>query len=174
MLKLRNKKGFSLSELLVATLILLMVTTVVAGGIPVAKNAYEKVTVSANSQAILSTIISELHARIGVADYIKVEDNKIYYQSGTTGGQTCIYSDDTDGIMIENFLKYGVEEGQSAVRLLSEKATPDNMYVTYDTVDWDNEHTVTFSNLIVHSELNDEQAKLDTLVIYASSINKAP
>lgn len=58
--KLKKRKGFSLTELLAAVLILSMVSAVVAGGIPVAKDAYEKITLSANAQVMLSTTISAL------------------------------------------------------------------------------------------------------------------
>ena len=41
--KLRSNDAFTLAETLLAILILLMVSAIVAAGIPVAKNAYEKV-----------------------------------------------------------------------------------------------------------------------------------
>ena len=71
--KIDNKKGFSIAELLVAILILSMVSIVVAGGIPVARDAYYKITVSANAQVMLSTAISSLRNEIGTASAVYLE-----------------------------------------------------------------------------------------------------
>ncbi len=75
-LKLNTHSGFSLVELLVATLILLMVSSVVVGGIPVARDAYEKVTVTANAQVLLSTTVNALRAQLGSAQNARVIDYK--------------------------------------------------------------------------------------------------
>ena len=57
--KLHNRKGFSLAETLMAVLILLMVSAVVAAGIPMAREAYEKAVDAANAQTLLSTTITK-------------------------------------------------------------------------------------------------------------------
>ena len=80
-----NRHGFSLTELLVAVLILSMVSAVVAGGIPVAKNAYEKITVSANAQVMLSTTISALRNELGTASNVTIEGSIIRYYNASTG-----------------------------------------------------------------------------------------
>ena len=46
--KLKSRHGFTLAEVLMAVLILLMVSSVVAGGVPVAANAYYKVVTNRN------------------------------------------------------------------------------------------------------------------------------
>ena len=56
--KLHSSKAFTLAETLLAVLILLMVSTIVATGIPVARNAYEKVVLASNAEVLLSTTIS--------------------------------------------------------------------------------------------------------------------
>jgi len=49
-MKMKSQAGFSLAETLVAILILLLVSVIVANGVPVAQNAYEKVVVGANAK----------------------------------------------------------------------------------------------------------------------------
>ncbi len=64
---LRSKAGFTIVEMLMTTLILLMVTAIVAAGIPVAVNAYEKVLDAANAQLLLSTTISRMQEELSTA-----------------------------------------------------------------------------------------------------------
>ena len=56
--RLRSKKGFTLAEVFIALLIMLMVSAVVAAGIPAASKAYDKTVTAANAQTLLSTTLS--------------------------------------------------------------------------------------------------------------------
>ena len=71
--KLKTASGFTLAETLLAVLILLMVSVIVATGIPAAKNAYEKVVLASNADALLSTTISSLRNELGAAKISKPE-----------------------------------------------------------------------------------------------------
>ena len=92
--KIKNKKAFSIAELLVAILILSMVSIVVAGGVPVARDAYSKITVSSNAQVLLSTVVSSLRNELGTASVVYQDlskDNAIVYRSGKNGNISKIY-----------------------------------------------------------------------------------
>ena len=94
--KIREKAGFSIAELLVAILILSMVSTVVAGGIPVARDAYNRITVAANAQVLLSTAIYSLRSELSMASEIEIQDDAICgyaicYRSGKNGHKSKIY-----------------------------------------------------------------------------------
>ena len=65
--KLKNNKGFSLAETLLAVLILLLVATIVANGIPVARNVYNRVIIGASAQLLLSTAVTALRNELGMA-----------------------------------------------------------------------------------------------------------
>jgi type II secretory pathway pseudopilin PulG len=81
--KLKTASGFTLAETLLAVLILLMVSVIVATGIPAAKNAYEKVVLASNADALLSTTISSLRNELGAAKIsTPVENNYVSYYSG--------------------------------------------------------------------------------------------
>ena len=58
--RLKNQAGFSLAETLLAVLIMLLVSVIVANGIPVARNVYNNVIVGANAQVLLSTTVTAL------------------------------------------------------------------------------------------------------------------
>ena len=86
--KLRNQRGFSLAETLLAVLILLLVSTIVATGMPVAVNVYEKTVLSANAQSLLSTTVSALRDELGTAWNVEVEGNTGTYYSADTGNRS--------------------------------------------------------------------------------------
>ena len=54
-LKLNNEDGFTLAETLMTVLIMLLVSSVIAAGIPAAAKAYRKAVDAANAQVLLST-----------------------------------------------------------------------------------------------------------------------
>ena len=64
--------GFSLAEVLVAVLILLMVSEVVVGGIPSAIQAMDKITRASNAQALLSTTLIRLREELTTATDVEI------------------------------------------------------------------------------------------------------
>lgn len=84
--KLKDKAGFSLAEMLMTVLILMMVSLIVATGMPAAKNAYEKTVIGANAQAMLSTAVSALRNELGTAWDIRINDT-----ANTTNGSYVTY-----------------------------------------------------------------------------------
>ncbi len=99
-----NNKGFSIAEMLIAVLIVLMVSSVIAAGMPVAANAYRKVTDSANAQLLLSTTVSELREELGEAsDVTHTASTRVINYTSTVGGASKIeFKDDGVYITAEN------------------------------------------------------------------------
>lgn len=91
--KLKSNTGFSLAEMLITILILLMVSSVVAGGIPAAANAYTKAVDAANAHALLSTTVSALRDEFSTAWNVEMENGAITYFSSDTGSQSRIRVD---------------------------------------------------------------------------------
>ena len=146
--KLRNNKGFTLAETLLAVLILLLVSTIVATGMPAAKNAYEKIIVAANAQILLSTGATALRDELGTAWDVKIEDDGsktsgafVTYRSSDTGAKSRIYLNvDDKKIYIQEYAKneyLNVTEGTSigTERLLvSDKAATNGLVITYSVI----------------------------------------
>ena len=142
--KLKSQKGFSLTEVLAAVLILSMVSSVVAGGIPVARDAYEKVTLSANAQVMLSTAITALRNELSTASEIKSDGaKKIEYYSAAIKNQCAIgITDQTgreNGGIWQTLYSSSDADTQIWKKLVSdavgaEKPGENRLFVTYNTI----------------------------------------
>ena len=182
--RLKSRGGFSLAEVLITILILLLVTVIVAEGVPTALRAYDRIVTAANAQALLSTTMTKLRNELSTASDVKVgEDHASISFTDDDGLRVNLYlgtlSSGEKGICITE--TYGVtdETASTTPRLLiSEAASNRNLYVTYagkkdsdgnvltPAVDYSG-GVVTFSNLSVKSNNADDKvlAKIDTYEI---------
>ncbi len=88
--KLNRRSGFTLTETLAVVIILLLVSGVVAAGMPVAANAYTKVVDSGNAQVLLSTVKTALREELSTATDIETtpvsgKNQLTYYRSARYG-----------------------------------------------------------------------------------------
>lgn len=118
-----NRSGFTLAEVLIAMLILLMVSGIVAAGIPAAANSYQKVVNASNAETVMSTAISMLRSELGSAKDIVVSDGgkKIsYFNTGRMAdSEISVSSPDANGpkpIMIN---KYASISSNASEQLIS-------------------------------------------------------
>ena len=97
----RGSRGFTLTETLVALLIVVVLTGLVMTGIPVAFNTYIKVVSDANAQVALSATTSALRDELGLAVNTELRNGTLYYQmsngdwasidNGSKGLQKTVY-----------------------------------------------------------------------------------
>ena len=158
--KLHSKAGFSLTELLAAVIILLLVSSIVASGIPVARDAYNKVVIASNAEVLLSSTITTLRNELGTAKDVKVNSNAITYYNPSRKALAKIYVD-TDGIMFERYHSEGttteiINTGSAATLLMPSKTATGDLYVTYTSVTYTEVSKgnvyVTFNGLSVNRE----------------------
>jgi prepilin-type N-terminal cleavage/methylation domain-containing protein len=173
--KIKGKSGFTLAEVLIAMLILLMVSAIVAAGIPSAKNAYEKMVLSSNAEVLLSTTVSALRNELGPATDISVAsgNKEITYYNGTRGslskielGDVTAGAADKKTIMIQRYVAVTDDDGKSSdpVRLISKTASTADLYATYSGVTY-NDGIVTFKDLEIKRESGGTLSKLDFISI---------
>lgn len=87
--KLFRRSGFSLAETLVVLIIILLVSSVVAAGMPAAEKAYVNVIQSADAQLFLSSTLTELRNELSTATEVRViSSNQIEYVNPITGKST--------------------------------------------------------------------------------------
>ena len=137
---IRNKKGFTLAETLLAATITLIVAGLLAGGIPLALNAYHKVVDSANAHVVLATLTTELRDELALANDVTSNGTSLTY-TNKSGRNTNLYKKD-DGIYLKD-----TKSGSEAL-LLSKASMANNLYVAYDSVAFSN-GMITFTNLKV-------------------------
>ena len=127
--KLKSKVGFTLTELLLTTLILLMVSSVVAVGVPTAANAYFKVIDAANAQILLSTTVTKLKNELSLANFVSGGGNSIVYN--TNGIKKTISKNNNEGIMVQ------VEDGdaqQLVPKAITNSLRSNNMVSEYTSI----------------------------------------
>ena len=139
----RGKGGFTLTEMLVTMLILVLASSLLATGIPVAIDTYQKTVKSANAQAALSTTAMALRRELSLASYVTVEDNKIGYVSreegcalsiqNTTSTETCrgLQKQYYKGVLDETKTIGELEKDGNPVELISNATVTDELLVKY-------------------------------------------
>ena len=152
MTKKRSCQGFSLAEVLIALLILLMVSSIVAAGIPVAARAYHRVVDTANAQVLLSTAMTRLREELSVALGVTVSEGTISYTSDM-GLPAQIYkqsSGDADKMGIHINRDSGSNKYDTL--LVSRETANKNLYITYNEVVGPNNGVLTITDLKVFKD----------------------
>ena len=130
----RDKRGFSLAEVLIAILLVLMMTSIVAAGMPAATNAYYIIVDSANAQTLLSTTMTSMRDELSSAKIESCSDSdKEIVFIGSDGSKTSITSE-SDGIYINPYLELGASSSAYKRLLVSKAAANKNLYAAFDSI----------------------------------------
>ena len=150
---IKTKKGFSLTELLVAILILAMVSAVVAGGIPVAKDAYEKITLSANAQVMLSTAISALRNELCTAEDVNIDSatGKIEYYDSSIKNYSSISKQGSKGdVMLTKYSRNPKSDERTQRLVTLGEKLDDQLHLTYTSAEYsETDRSIIFKGLRV-------------------------
>lgn len=145
--RLKDNRGFSLAETLLAVLILLLVSVVVATGMPAVTNAYNKVVLGANAKTMLSTAVTALHDEIGTAWQVENStDNKsIMYFNGSTGAKSMISSAANQSIKVRDYMSLNDDLIHSTDAIVGSEydlvygsSFKPEMYVTFNAISYAN------------------------------------
>ena len=138
---MRDKRGFSLGEMLATVMILVLAAGMLAAGVPLAANAYRSVVETANAQVLLSTTMTALRTELGSAQTVETqaaeETGKItYYSIDTMKTQIANANGSEAGIWFTPYItiKESDQPDYSHRRLLISAAAADGLYATYDSI----------------------------------------
>lgn len=169
--KLHAEDGFTLGEVLLAVLILLMVSAIMASGIPAARNAYERVVLASNAEVLLSTTISTLRNELGTAQEVDAaapdaspSRTDVTYLNPSRGTYSRIeVAEDHKIIFYRYYYKDGLGKPSASVstQLISDETATNGLYVSYESVSWDKARgIVTFRGIVVrHSDASLTKAR---------------
>ena len=135
--KLNREAGFTLAETLMAVLILLMVSAIVATGIPAASNAYHKAVDAANAHVLLSTTVTALRDELGMAKEVEVDGTTVTYYSADNYSMSKLFLSDS-GINVTEYVNYvvsGDPTSEVTRKLVSDKAITANLNISYGSVE---------------------------------------
>lgn len=153
--KKKNSKGFTLSETLVTVLIMVMVFSVVAAGIPVAISVLNKIIDTANAQLLMSTTMIRLRDELGKAENVTISGTAISFMSSDGTRRTIDYvpenkatAENPAGIHLKQ--TSGLDDGtQLDFLLVSNAAANKNLHMTYEIKEAYSGGVLTISNLTV-------------------------
>ena len=131
--KIKSRLGFTLAEMLMAILILLMVSSVVAGGVPVAANAYYRVVDAANAQVLLSTTVTMLRRELAFASACKLKEQSTEIDNYTNGENRqvmTLVSKEKDGIQLD----WGEGDAKQSEPLVRKAAATKGLYTTFEKI----------------------------------------
>ena len=127
--KIKTSIGTTFAEMLMTVLILLMVSSVVAVGVPSAVNAYSKVVDAANAQMLLSTTVTQLRRELSLAKKVSLNGNVVNtYVNGDNGFETKLECG-TDGIT-----RTWTESGIAPQLLVSKEAATFEMRASFSNI----------------------------------------
>lgn len=176
-----HNMGFSLTEMLVTLLILALASTLMATGIPVAIDTYNKTVNSANAQIALSTTITVLRGELGSSTQVvanETDGKLLYYRCSEgvwakienpidEGGKGLVKSFYSEDPSTKEFQPISNGDGPIAYPLVSDKAITDSLRVSMDSIKKDSgTNSIEIKELCV-TELNSNKvlARVESLKI---------
>lgn len=162
----RRNGGFTISESLAALIILLLVTAIVAAGIPAAARSYERVTLASTSEVLLSTSMSALRNELSSARDVTILNNgdSLQYYNVAFGSMSTISKDssltDENGDGNIMYSRYSADDliqaypsksqAEAPVSLVTDEAAGKDLFVTFDKVSLKpHDNVIRFTNLRV-------------------------
>ena len=175
----RARQGFSLAETLIALLIILLVSIIVATGVPSAINAYHNAVAGSNAQVALSTVASALRDELGSATEVTVDANgnmtaylcgEGYWATITTPTGDKVPKKTADDARLAT-----AENGKSwsLVPAAQLSATQGDLYSSYESIKYA-DNVFTIENLCIKDGHDKELVKINSLKIRAAYCKDVP
>lgn len=146
----RSEAGFSFTELLAVIIIMLLVSVIMANGIPAARTAYNRVVDASNAHVLMATTVTRLRDELSSADLsASVDDSPtgkgelVSFVSMRTGYRTTLAWDTENGVLKkeaaagEGYPNPNSTEPVPLVQPTAGKGAVDSMHVEVDTIKYE-------------------------------------
>lgn len=132
--KLNRSRGFTLGEMLITILILLLATAVSAQAIASARQTYSSVVNKSNAELLLSTSMTVMRDELSSARDIQVDGTNVSYKSNRTGNYARIHLE-SGSVMIT---EYSYDSSTSVERsLITEQTATKELSLSYGPLRYD-------------------------------------
>lgn len=139
MKKLKSQHGFSLSEMMLAVLIIALTMGFIGGGITVVKDAYLRITLRAEAQTLLSTAVSAISVELRNADEIQEQISEsgesTYWTFYNVQRGYRIYFENTQ----KNIYIRTVEDSPSLIPLLTNQTKTNGLVPKIEELKYENQ-----------------------------------
>lgn len=139
MKKLKSQHGFSLSEMMLAVLIIALTMGFIGGGITVVKDAYLRITLRAEAQTLLSTAVSAISVELRNADEIQEQilesGESTYWTFYNVQRGYRIYFENTQ----KNIYIRTVEDSPSLIPLLTNQTKTNGLVPKIEELKYENQ-----------------------------------
>lgn len=128
--KIKQRSGFSLTEMLTTVIIMSIVLAGITAGITTARRVYGQIKLAANAQTLMATAISAVNMDLETAENIGGTDAQPDFYSGNRGYQMTYVTGEKDSnnnrtIMVKN----SGEGSNTPVPLLTEKTQTKDLQI---------------------------------------------
>lgn len=161
-----NRGGFTLAETVIALLVVVMVTAVVAAGIPVAAKALRDVVDASHAQVLMSTTMTSMRDELSMATNIQCDEGgRIVYTDSSGVLSELVVK--TGGIYLTKFASPdGSFEGAVTEqrRLVSDQAATEGLHESFSEAVFDADKGIVYiKNLRVCRGTGSEEKELAQL-----------
>ena len=145
--KLKSQQGFSVVEMLMAILILILTLSFIGGGVTVIKDAYLKITLRTEAHTLLSTIITAVSNELQSANDVKkieeARENTYWSFYNLERGYRMHFENKNNNIYIKT------EVSSEELPLLTEKTITNGLVPKIEDLTYENE-VFTYTIKIYH------------------------
>lgn len=120
-MKLKNKSGLTLVEMLCCVVVMLLVSIGMVNGVSLAVRNYESSLMSSESQVLCSTLTNLVSDELRYSGPVKWDENPIRFYSRTYGSQ-CIFSQNDSNQVTLNEIQLDGTPAQRGYKLLPNRS----------------------------------------------------
>ena len=150
--KINSTAGFTLSELLVAMLILSMIALCIGGGVTVAYNSYNTISKKSEAQLLLSTSILAITEELRNATNINEDGTEISFFNSSRGYQMTLRNTNSSGKKDNIYVAAIAGTTAIEVPLINSKMSSESLYPQVENLVYDSGKNLFSCNITIFNE----------------------